>query len=433
MNLRTLHVYIGERKVGLLFQYGEGAATITRLLPDDGYWKDEQAPLLSWATVIEDPEARRAFWRNPATHPFFNGTGGQLPGFFQNLLPEGPLRRHLESIRKCGKDDHFEILAACGTDLPGNVYVWPAHLDREEIAEIVTQKNDALEVTVTAEPMAGATSLSGVQPKLSLVEKGGRYVARTKNTEGVHIIAKLPAGELPFLPEVEELSLRLAQAVGVNAAKARLAPVDHIIADNPFPLDAQRSFLAVERFDRVHGREHVHCEDFAQILGIAPEEKYSHDNASYGAMARVMLESMRLDREQVSELLRRIAVNEMLGNYDAHVKNFGVIYRDGRQPELSPAYDVVAYACYFAGQGHERLSPATLQAFCNASGFFPTLATKVVSDAVKAACDLWPDMIAGSVLPEPLKTRLLDHFSQVDAVGKWRRRMAKASPARSST
>lgn len=45
-------------------------------------------------------------------------------------------------------------------------------------------------------------------------------------------------------------------------------------------------------------------------------------------------------------------VNEMLGNYDAHVKNFGVVYQDGRTPALSPAYDVVAYAAYMGGRGH---------------------------------------------------------------------------------
>ena len=435
MNLRTLDVYMGERKVGRLFQYGEGASAITRLMPDDAYWRDDQAPLLSWAAVTNTAAERRAFWNNPASQPFFNGTGAQLPGFFQNLLPEGPLRRHLESIRKCDKDDHFEILVACGTDLPGNVYVWPAHLEREEVASVVTQNNDALEPSVTADPMAGATSLSGVQPKLSLLASGGRYVARTRDAAGVHVIAKLPTPEYPWLPEVEELSLRLARAVGVTAAQATLAPVDHITAENPFWLGEQRMFLAVERFDRAHGREHIHCEDFAQILGIPPDEKYSHPNASYGAMALVMLASMKLASEAVSELLRRIAVNEMLGNFDAHVKNFGVIYRDGRTPELSPAYDIVAYACYVAGRGHalkfsdagerhQRISPVTLRAFCNASGFFPTLANKVVSDTVKAACALWPEMIAQSLLPEPYKLRLLAHFNKVDAVAKWRRRSA---------
>lgn len=437
MNVRTLEVFIGEQLVGLLFQYGEGPATITRLLPDDSYWMDDNAPRLSWSAVVDDHDARRAFWTNPATNPFFNGAGGRLPSFFQNLLPEGPLRRHLENIRQCDKDDHFEILAACGTDLPGNVYVRPAHLDREKLAAVVTQKTDALEMTVTADPMADATSLSGVQPKLSLVEKGGRYVARTKDTDGIHIIAKLPTVEYPLMPEVEELSLRLAQAVGVAVAKAKLAPVELITADNPFALEDQRMFLAVERFDRADGRDHIHCEDFAQILGIPPEEKYSHPYASYGNMALVMLESMGMGSDAVCELLRRIAVNEMLGNYDAHVKNFGVIYRDGRKPELSPAYDVVAYACYIKGHGHGlrfatdghkglRLSPATLQDFCNASGFIQPLATKTVSDTVRAACKIWPNMIQNSILPGRLKERLLYHFFNVDAVAKWRNRMARA-------
>lgn len=62
--------------------------------------------------------------------------------------------------------------------------------------------------------------------------------------------------------------------------------------------------------------------------------------------------------EPALEMVRRITVNDLLGNFDGHVKNYGLLYRDGRTPELSPAYDVVAYAAYQGGAGHAlRLSP----------------------------------------------------------------------------
>ena len=123
------------------------------------------------------------------------------------------------------KGDDFGLLSVCGTDLPGAVYVEPAPLDPKSVARIVTQNNDALEPTVTPVALPEATSLSGVQPKLSLVQApGGRYVARTKDAKGVHIIAKLPTVEYPRLPQVEELSMRLAEAAGVNVCEVALAP-----------------------------------------------------------------------------------------------------------------------------------------------------------------------------------------------------------------
>jgi serine/threonine-protein kinase HipA len=438
MQLRTLQVKIGHRQIGLLFQYGYGATSITRYLPDEAYWRDAMSPVLSWAAHTRTETDRLAFWRTPETQGFFNGTGGRLPCFFQNLLPEGPLRRHLEMIRGCDKDDHFEILAACGTDLPGNVYVFPVDLNRAQVANIVTQNNDALEVSVVAEPMAEATSLSGVQPKLSLVAVSGRYVARTKLSDreqenGVHVIAKLPTVEYPLLPEVEALSMQLAQSVGVQVAKSYLAPVEAITSEQPFWLGEQRQFLAVERFDRKGGISHIHCEDFAQILSVQPEEKYTHVNASYAIMAKLMLASMGMPQEAVAELLRRITVNEMLGNYDAHLKNFGVIYADGQTPTLSPAYDVVAYACYLSGKGHalkiatradrqQKLSPTIVRAFCEESGMYESLAKKTISIVVKLACEIWPHMIQDSKLPQDYKARLIKHFDDNDLVKNWRKR-----------
>lgn len=435
MRLRTLAIQLGQRPAGLLFQYGEGDTAITRFIPRADFWQDPQAPVLSWATVTA-PAERAAFWGGSATLPFFNGAGTRLPAFFQNLLPEGALRQHLAQLRGCAADDHFELLATCGTDLPGAVYARPVTLDREQVAAIVTQHHDALEMSVVADPMREGTSLSGVQPKLSLVQAGSRYVARTRDTRGIHIIAKLPSAAFPLLPEVEALSLQLAQAAGVDVNRARLASLDEIDIDIPFVLGSSQHFLAVERFDRQDGQAHVHAEDFAQILGIPPEMKYRHPLASYGFMARVMSRSMGLGDATIEEFIRRLAVNELLGNYDAHVKNFGIIYKDGRTPSLSPAYDVVAYAAFLPGRGHAlpfarqgghapRLSPAVIREFCNEAVFSETKAVAVVREVVRAACEQWPALIEASALLPQQKQRLLSHFEGVPMVASMRRRAAR--------
>jgi serine/threonine-protein kinase HipA len=443
VRFRSLDIFIDTRLVGVLFQYGEGAGAITRLQPEPGYWLDPQAPVLSWATHFDDATDRAAFVAQYTVQPFFNGVGERLPRFFQNLLPEGPLRRHLEQLRGCAPDDHFDLLAMCGDDLPGAVRATPSAQSRTATAAIVTQHQDALELSVVDDPVAGAVSLSGIQPKLGLVEKGGRYVARTRTrSDGLHIIAKLPALDYALLPEVEHLSLQLAQAAGVNVCQASLRPVSDIhLDDQPFVLHAGANFLAVERFDR-DGTRHIHCEDFAQVLGLDPLDKYKdpQQRANYAALLLTLRESMGLGDEAAHELLRRLMVNEMLGNYDAHVKNFGVIYADGRTPALSPAYDVVAYAAYLGGRGHAlkfypgapdraQITPALLRQLCNASGLLETRVHAVLRDTVRRALATWPALIEASELMPEQKKRLLAHFHAVPAVEALVQRYRRAGSA----
>lgn len=313
-------------------------------------------------------------------------------------------------------------------------------MDGRSVANVVTQKNNALEPTVTPVPLPEATSLSGVQPKLSLVQSGGRYVARTKDAHGVHIIAKLPTVEYPFLPQVEELSMRMAAVAGVNVCEAELAALENIEADQPFVIGQGRQFMAVRRFDRA-GTRHIHCEDFAQILGVAPQEKYGHKLASYATMLSVLVNTPGLGLEAALEMIRRITVNDMLGNFDGHLKNYGVVYRDGKTPELSPAYDVVAYSAYLSGRGHAlsfapqgpkqaRVTLHVIRQLCNAvPGLLEPKVNAVIRETVRKAYDAWPDMIEASSLLAEQKTRLLLHFHATPAIESLSKRAAKSAGA----
>jgi HipA-like C-terminal domain len=112
-------------------------------------------------------------------------------------------------------------------------------------------------------------------PMVSLVHSGGRYVARTQDGSGTPIIAKLPTVEIDGLPRLEQLSLQLPAAAGVNVCRTRLAPISDILDHHHMGLDHTKVFLAVERFDR-QGTAHIHCEHFAQVLGVLPEAKSTH-------------------------------------------------------------------------------------------------------------------------------------------------------------
>ena len=454
MNVKALEIRIGALRAGVLFQYAqEGAPVVNRFVADPAFIETREPPLVSLSYLAATPQEQPLLWRDYRSARFNgqlskDGRSWLLPAFFQNLLPEGVFRDQIAKLRHCEKDDHFELLAACGKDLPGNIYALPTQMSREELGHYVTQDADALEMTVTADPLEEGVSLSGVQPKLGVVKDGDRYVGRTKDLD-THIIAKLPVLAYPLLPEVEDLSLRLAAAAGVRVCDAYLEPLGRLAAQHHYDLgepDKKTNFLAVVRYDRQPGAR-THCEDFAQILGMMPEDKYSLD-CSYLDIGATFLAYPSLGEAAVHELLRRIVVNEMLGNPDMHLKNMGLWYPDGKTPELPPAYDIVAHIVYTPLQGHGlrilpadyaaqlpkkdqattpprklAMSPAVLRKFCDALGIAEKPAATAVANCVKHAYETWPALIESSLLTSAQKEKLAAHFRAYPLVaGLLRRR-----------
>lgn len=455
MNVKALGIYLGKgHRVGVLFQYDmPGTDVINRFVPDEAFIQEVEQATLSTSFSAATPEEQSLLWRDIQAVPFNGRYSHQskvwlLPSFFQNLLPEGVFRDHVAELRGCESHNHFEMLAACGKDLPGNVYALPVELSRDELAHYVTQDGDSLEMSVTADPLEEGVSLSGVQPKLGVIKEGERYVGRTKDHD-THIIAKLPVVGQPRLPELEFLSLQLAGAAGVSVCEAYLEPLELLAVEHGYDLgdaDNKTNFLAVVRYDRSPtGR--VHCEDFAQVLGAMPENKYSAEQGTYLSVAATLLGLPGLGEKSVHELLRRMMVNEMLGNPDMHLKNMGLRYPDGITAEFPPAYDIVGYAAMSRRIGHAlrimpaefmpkqapqvdeggrpvkpSLTPAVLRAFTAALGIPEKPAATTLRECVKAAYAKWPDMIAASLLTDQQKQRLLAHFLSHPAVESLERR-----------
>ncbi len=101
-----------------------------------------------------------------------------------------------------------------------------------------------------------------------------------------------------------------------------------------------QQFLAVQRLDCDQpGRLHV--EDCCQNLGVDPDKKYT--GASYAEMALVMQLVVGPSDAACHELLRRITVIELIGNYDGQLKNVGIRYLTDDNIDRSQVYDVVTY------------------------------------------------------------------------------------------
>ena len=338
---------------------------------DDAYAKNPARPVLSQlyvvapadfgqrrtcrAGVAEAEAATVAQLLDPALDVNRGDGKFGLPPFFQNLLPEGPLRKQLVGDLGLEVNDELGLLAACGGDLPGDVWADAETLDEVALGRLIGQSRDSYEMSSGQVPTPQQTSISGVQPKVALVDgrpgplRDALQAIGRRSTSS----ASCRRREYDRLPEVEYSSLKLAAAAGVNTCEFRSNRLSAIADQLPYALQKdERNFLLVSRFDRDVDTEtrRLHMEDFAQVTGTPSEHKYS---GTYAAIGLLLKRRSARGEADVAELLRRIKVSELLGNYDAHLKNFSLVYPPGQaRPELSKAYDIVAYGVYFRGSGH---------------------------------------------------------------------------------
>ena len=413
-----LRIYLGDTRVGILFVIDSGYSYFRF---DEAYANNPDRPILSIQYLGENEEETRSALLDPYL-AINAGANFQLPVFFQNLLPEGVLRIHLIQEAQISADDELGLLSYCGTDLPGNVRALREDLQEKELGSLLTQDNDSYELSSFQLPTPEAESLSGVQPKVALVNApNNRYVMRSKKDNGLHFIGKLPASSYEGLPEVEFLSLALANVAGVDTCQAELLPLSDIASTLPFSLrDDARKFLLVHRFDRDVDTQstRLHMEDFAQVLGVPPSQKYAGDYATIGLT--IMARSSTPEQD-ILQFIRRLMVNELLGNFDGHLKNFSLLYSaDGKKASLSPAYDIVAYAAYLTNKGsglafcpglkRGKLSPSVVRDFANFWQIPEKLIKQEMKEVLQVASTQWPDLIAQSEISEQQKTKLLSHF-----------------------
>lgn len=458
MNVPVLVVRLHGQRIGMLFKFETGQSpTIIRFVADREFASQPfgEPAVLSESMRAANPEQQEPFWLD-VTRAEFNAVTGrngdvQLPPFFQNLLPEGAFRRFLAEeagIDERNGRDHMAIIAACGKNLPGAVTVVWEDVSRQQLQRLVTQNNDALEPTLWAEPFQEGISISGVQPKIAVnKDANGRFVGRTHLGESA-IIAKLPSAEYPRMPQLEHLCMHLAELAGIRVCEIELHPLSTLHAPHRYDLGDEFAgkFLAVTRFDRSpEGR--IHFEDFAQALGVSPENKYSQ---SYQAIAALLLDLPGCGEDAFYELIERIEVNDLLGNADMHLKNLGLIYRDGRRAEFAPAYDITSTAVLHDGgniKGHALhlfdpvaqgklpkqlaqgqvgplLSPKRLVAFCDSLRMPSTVASQRIRQLVARAASGWLEPIMKAEITPRQRLKLLRGLIQHEHMQSFFRRTA---------
>ena len=226
-----------------------------------------------------------------------------------------------------------------GGDLPGAVQVVP---DPEApIDEGFEAAADGL-VNVPGPSGRLRFSLAGVGLKFSMRQEGDRLVIPAHGEDGGWIV-KTPDGSYPGLVSNEAAVMRLASDVGIEVPEVHVRHRDQVdeLGEGAWPSDEEKAYV-VRRFDRTSGGR-VHIEDFAQVLGRfgVGEGKYRSTVETVAAIAY-----RGRDHASLREMMRRTVFNLFVGNGDAHLKNWSLIYPDRKIARLSPAYDLVCTAVY---------------------------------------------------------------------------------------
>jgi serine/threonine-protein kinase HipA len=319
-----------------VFLYGELVGTITNVGNDrslfaftQSYIEDAARPTLSLGFKDSLGELMTDF----------KAITTKLMPFFSNLLPEDEMRKYLAERANINPGREFLLLWVLGQDLPGAITVKPA--DGEELPPSITEPIDEER---SHKDGAMRFSLAGVQLKFSAVQHATGGLTIPANGMGGSWIVKLPSSKFDGVPENEYSMMELARKIGMDVPETQLLNIGDI---ENIPNGIRQfgdSAFAIKRFDRINGGGSVHIEDFAQVFGVYPSDKYM--KASMRNIAEVI--GIEGQEDDIAEFTRRLVFNTLIGNADMHLKNWSLIYSDKRSASIAPAYDFVSTIPYIA-------------------------------------------------------------------------------------
>lgn len=325
------------------------------------------------------------------------------------------MREYLATRAGVKQHREFFLLAVLGSDLPGALTVAPIDQTIQSTVDHPSDRDSREGIPETALRF----SLAGVQLKFSaIMEASGGLTIPAEGVGGSWIV-KLPSNRFPSVPENEYAMLALARAVGIEVPQTRLIDV---IAIRGLPADAgamEGKALAVQRFDRSDKGESIHMEDFAQVFGLYPGDKYHH--RSYANVASVL--RAETGEAGTYEFFRRLVFSVLIGNGDMHLKNWSLLYPDARTPVLSPGYDFVATFPYipndslaltFGGsRSLSEISTDQVRRFAESGRLAVSPLWRQVIDVAEGTVAAWKQLAEKDLLPEKMRSAIGKHISDV--------------------
>lgn len=320
-----LHVFLNDERIGTLSQ-DDGALSFAYtpeyLQNSNAYPLSQNLPLS--ADTFHDPV---------------------VENFFSNLLPDERIRDTVAMILHISRENTFGLLKHIGADCAGAVSFYPIgqtpqspaspayrELSDGEAYKILDNLGQRpLDVGDEGVRISGA----GSQEKLVACVKDGKIALPLYGTPSTHIIK-------PVIPNFtdsvfnEYFCMKLAQKAGLPVADCDVL----MLNDEPF--------YVVTRFDRetIDGTtKRLHQEDFCQIFNVPPKLKYQEDGGPGIEDCMKRMTEMHLPGFDSLRFVRLVIFNFLIGNCDAHAKNYAVLYR-GCKPSLAPAYDLLSTMAY---------------------------------------------------------------------------------------
>lgn len=275
--------------------------------------------------------------------------------FFAGLLPEGDKRRLVAQALGVSRQNDFALLDGIGGECAGAVTLLePGQTPADATApNAVRWLSDAdllkLLTEMPRRPMLAGDgdlrlSLAGAQDKLPVVVQGERIGLPLFGSPSTHILKPTIQG-IEGSVYNEGFCMALARAMGLDAAPTEIRRVKG------------QPFLLVQRYDRLSAPQNtaghtpaatqrLHQEDVCQALGVPPELKYQNEGGPGLAQAFALVRNAtRPSAPQVLKLLDFVLYNALIGNHDAHAKNFSLLYTS-RGAVVAPLYDALCTAAY---------------------------------------------------------------------------------------
>ena len=327
---RQLDVFWERRQVGRYCRLADGSECFA--YDSDYLERNDAMPISHSLPLRSEPYGKR-----------------QLRPFFAGLLPEESQRERIASYLGLAASDDFSMLAAIGGECAGALSIVPHGTVMGDIRESCVPCNEErladIVKTLPYRPMMAGEkglrlSLAGAQSKLPVVFKDGRFFLPENGMPSTHILKPELSQWFVGIVHNEHCCMTLARAVGVPAAETRIVEVGGIPC------------LVVTRYDRATDSatgetRRIHQEDFCQALGRPPEQKYQSEG---GPLAREIVHLIRSGwstrpARDVLSFVDLVAFNAIIGNADAHGKNYSMLYAGGER-RLAPGYDLVSTVCW---------------------------------------------------------------------------------------
>lgn len=322
---------------------------------------------------------------------------GVIRAFLDGLLPEGEARKAVAREFGVGRDDTYGLIRELGRDCAGALVIQHVGDPPPPSSTTVTAErlNDdeiaALVVNLRSAPLGAGgqvrISLAGVQEKLLLTRMpDGAWGRPVNGTPSTHILKP----EIPRFPDTVE-----NEAFCMRVAKH----LDFAVANVETTTIGGRKIIVVERYDRVvHSDgsvDRIHQEDFCQAFGVSPDKKYEEDGGPSLARIAGILQTAA-GPDSVEALLRAVTLNVLIGNGDAHAKNFSLLHHPSGALQLTPLYDLLSTLFYDDNQlamyidNVHRTNQVTADRIVNEAtrwGMSKRRASEVITDILERVVD----------------------------------------------